>query len=381
MAALGCAALLTTVTAGCQLTQSVRAGSDVRSAVDELMSRDAVTVDATLHASADEVYAYLLQSAEQTGAPEPNRRDARMLSELELTAVVGDAEQNNRMRDLDRTDPLDCALSVGFGGKDAVGAKAIDGEMFVRVGADTVVKDVLREDEPGVARAERFMERAAELPAALDNASRALQGSWVQVDPHHYDAYAAALSETGGVPREMADNVAEALGEATGLLDPQAQWDFVDGLGKALRSGASLKQREPERGAERYDLRLPAGRAHEALDPLLTLLTRQSERFELPPVVQDPVDPEAKVTAELAIRNGVLSDVTFDLGQFGEPGAAALPLRLDVTGGAAISLNRPPTEGVLQAEDLTVALLYLELRDRQRREDPDRGNIPGPLQP
>jgi hypothetical protein len=403
-AVLGGGALALTLlatTTGCQLAHTAGAGRGVEAAVDQLMSREAVTVEATFLASPDEVYTYLQESAELTGEQAPDRQDAEVLSALELTAVAGDPEQERKMRDLGREDPLNAALSVGFGGKDAVGIKQIEGQLYLRVGADTVVQDVLGGDPLAMAAAERFMRRAGELPDSLGTATRALTGAWVLVDPYLYFAYGEALAAGAddeaqgdaaepdgrrpgaagpGVDRAMSERLAAALTETAPLLEADAQWDLVDGLARAVRSGASLRDAGEERGANLVELELPAAHAEQALAPLLGLLDAQGNRFGLPSVVHDPVDPDGKVTAELAIRNGVLSEITFDLGQFGGADFAELPLRLSLNSGSAISLTAPDAP-MLQPEDLTVALLYMELLEEQRRNDPRRGDIPGPMQP
>lgn len=349
------------------------------------MSREAVTMEASFPVSAGQLHEYLRQSAELTGGPEPLAEEAEVLSTLELTAVAGDSQQQRRMSDLKPEDPLDVALSVGFGGKDAVGIKQIEENIYLRVGADTIVQDALAGGPAEVEEAERFMRRAAELPPSLDTASRALTGAWVLVDPHLYYAYGEALSQgTGpegpGVDREMADRLAAALSESAPLLEPEAQWNLVEGLGQAAGSGAVLRDAGEGQGAQLIEVELSAGAADRALAPLLGLLEEQSARFGLPTVVHDPVDPRAKVTAELAVRNGVLSQLTFDLGQFAGEDFAELPLQLNLNSGSAISLTAPEAP-MLQPEDLTVALLYMELREQERENEPGRGNIPGPIQP
>ncbi|GAB3122600.1 hypothetical protein GCM10027160_41720 [Streptomyces calidiresistens] len=354
----------------------------MRGAVDQLLSREALSMDVSLDATPGEVLAHLREVAEREGSPAPTERDAAVLSTLELTAVAGDPEGSTRMRDLDRDDPLDTALSVGFGGKDAVGIKKIAGETYVRIGVETVVQDILLGDPARVNSAERFLRDVEELPPSLGPASRALRGAWALVDPARYEQYAHALNaDRETVPADLAANVAAALTDAAVLLEPDAQWEIVDGLGRALRSGASLHRLEDARGAERYEVRLTAGAAERALAPLLSLLDEQSGRFGLPPVARVAADPDAPVAAEVEIRNGVLSRVVFDIGRFHGPDAAPLPLRLDLHAGSAISLNPPPVEERLVPADLTVALMYLDLIERQREEDPGRGTLPVPVRP
>ncbi|SFB80416.1 hypothetical protein [Streptomyces aidingensis] len=376
--------------------ETAAAGAQADDALDRLMSREAVTVDLALGATADEMYAYLRHSAEASGGPAPTRHAAGVLASLEFTAVVGDPGEDRRMRDLEEGEPLDIALSLGFGGKDAIGLKRVDEQTFVRIGAETVVQDVLRGKPEDVSRTVRFMEHAAGLPGSLDTAARALAGSWVLVDPFRYPEYAAAIEagitgagrdaeraaeQTGGVGR--AEDVAEALTGADPLLSPEAQWDMVARLENSVRTtGTRLHSLGKEDGTERMELTVPAGRAQQALGPLLDLLRGQSARFGLPPLVHDPADPDTPVTAVLTLRNGVLSEIEFDLAQFGGPGFPPLPLEIALTSGAAISLNPPRDTGqTLDPEDLTVALLYLALREEQREQDPNRGNLPGPVQP
>ncbi|GAA1931167.1 hypothetical protein GCM10009716_43020 [Streptomyces sodiiphilus] len=381
MVAPVCAVLLVLPLASCQVARSAGSGLQVRDAVHQLLSRDAVSVDATLGASPEEVHDYLLRSAARHGGPEPDPAAARLLAGLELTAVVGAPSGSTPMRDVSRTDPLDSALSLGFGGKDAVGVKIIDGRTYLRIGAETLVQDARGGDEAEISAARRFMRRASELPPSLRTASRALQGSWVEVDQRRLTAYARAVERGTGMAPGPATDVAAALRNGLAMLDPQEQWALVDRLGAGLRSGVSVRRAAPEHGADIYLVELTAGHAREALGPLLDLLEQESERFGLPPVVEDPADPGQRVVAELEVRNGLLTHASFDLGQFAGPDGGTLPLELGLTGGTAISLAPPATEGTLVPEDITVALMYLDVLERQRAENPGRANIPGPLQP
>ncbi|UED85666.1 hypothetical protein [Streptomyces profundus] len=388
LAALGGVALLATGTAACQVAESAGAGFAVSDAKDELLSREAVTLSASLDATPEEVRAYLARSAELAAdaggagaAGEPSAHEARLLADLELTLSVGDPEEETRMRDLAPGDPLNSSLTVNFGGRDVVGLKRVEDLTYLRVGAEALVQDVYGGDEATVARAERFAQDARRLPAPLAAAARALHGDWVEVDPFQYPAYAETLGEQGGVTPEIASDLAGSIEDGSVLLRPETQWELADQLENALSEGATTQHEGEARGAERVTLRMSAEQAHRALAPLTDLLNEQTRRFGLPPVVAEPTDPAAEVTAALAIRNGVLAEATFDLGQFGGPDAGSLPLRLSLAGGAALALTAPESAGPVSPDDLTVALLYLQLREQQRAEDEDRADLPGPMQP
>ncbi|MDT0309115.1 hypothetical protein RM780_19425 [Streptomyces sp. DSM 44917] len=388
LGALGGAALLAAGTGACQVIEGARAGHAVSGAVDELTKWEAVTATATVDATPEQVYDYLRRADERQGreGPRATPGEARLLSDLELTVSVGDPEGDTRLRDLEEGAALDGAMTLNFGGRDVAGVKQLAGDTYVRVGGQAVVEDVYGGGEAAVARAERFERDAARLPESLGSAAAALRGDWVRVDPFAYEGYAEALAEEAGVPPATAAALAAALTDGGALLTPEALWAWTDGLESTLRSGATLDRRGEERGAERVDVTLPAGEAQRAAGPLLALLDEQSERFGLPPLAGEPADPAGPVTLELTIRNGVLTDVGFDLAQFAPGGAegeaGSLPLNLRLNGGSALNLDPPeePAEA-LSPEDLTVALLYLAEQNERRAEDEDRADVPGPMQP
>ncbi|TDC19989.1 hypothetical protein E1265_22940 [Streptomyces sp. 8K308] len=367
------------------MIQQAQAGLEVSDAADELLSWEALTVGATLEATPEEVYAYLQRAAARDGGTvQPSADQARLLADLELTIAVGDPERETQMRELDPDDELDGAMTVNFGGRDVAGVKNIGDNTYVRVGAQAVVDDVYGGGEAAVARAQRLEQDAAQLPDSLTAARNALAGNWVEIDPDRYADYAAALSEGGGdgVSADAAGRMAGALIDGGELLTPEAQWEFVEALETTLRSEATLRPSGEARGAELVTVTMASDDARRALAPLLALLTAQTERFGLPPLVDRSTDTTEPVEAGLEIRNGVLTAATFDLGQFAGPDAGSLPLRLALTGGSALSLNPPdPADGQLAPEDLTVALLYLEMLDERREADDGRADVPGPMQP
>lgn len=351
--------------------------------MNELLFREAVTVGATLDASPGRVRAYLADIAEPGGgeAAEAGDDGAELLSRLELTASIGGNDETVALRDLDAEDPVGAAVAVGFGGEDVLAVKQVAGEHYLYIRADSVVRDVLGGDAAAVRSAQRRMADARELPEGMGDASDALRGRWTRVDPYRYGEYADALAGGSGLDASLARAVAGALGDTAPLLAAEAQWQLAHGIRQVLEDGSRVRASTREDGAERVVLELTAGSADAALDPLFRLLRVESARFGLPSLLLDPVDPAAKVTAELEVRNGVLTELVFDLGQFGGPGVTELPLRLDLTPGAAHELQAPAGGGRLAPEDLTVALLYLTMREERHEGDPGRGELPGPVQP
>jgi hypothetical protein len=378
LTALGGAALLTAATGACQVIQDARTGLEVSDSVDELLAWEGVTMVATVGADAEQVQDYLERSGARDASPEV----ARLLSELELTVSAGDPEGETPLNELSSGDPLNGAMTLNFGGRDVVGVKLLDEHTYARVGGQAIIEDVYGGDEAAVARAERFEEDAAGLPRALSAAATALRGDWVEVEPYEHEEYAEALTEHGGVPPETAADIAAGLIDGAALLEPESLWESVGRMESTLRSSASLRPSGEERGAQTVTVRMPAGDAYRAVRPLLTLLADQSARFGLPPLVEEPADPSATVTAKLSIRNGVLTNATVDVAQFAGEDAGSLPLDLFLAGGAALNLDPPANAGApLSPDDLAVALMFLSEQAEHRQEDEDRADLPGPIQP
>ncbi|MEV1010725.1 hypothetical protein [Streptomyces sp. NPDC049881] len=382
--------LLSAATVACQAVEHVQAGREMSAAVDELLSWESLTIGAGIDATPEEVAAYLDAVTARDGGAPATPGQARLLAELELTVAVGDPDRERRMRDLGPDDELDGAMTVNFGGRDVAGVKNIEDRTYVRVGAQSIVDDVYGGDEAAVAAAARFEEDAQELPSSVGAAAGALHGNWTEIDPYLLDDYAAALHEAGGVDEAAAGRLGTALVDGASLLVPETQLALADALGDALRSGGELHRRGDADGAEQVDVSLPAADAWRALDPLLGVMTEQLRQFGLPPLVTAPDEEDGgRVTARLQIRNGVLTDATVDLAQFGgaaaaaeaADGASALPLHLSLAGGSALSLKPPESDGPLDPAELTVALMYLRVQAEERAEDPDRADVPGPMQP
>jgi hypothetical protein len=367
---------------------------EVAEALDRLLAWEGVTTEASVAAPTEQVYEYLQRTGAATGGL-PSANDARRLADMEVTTTTGTPTDNAALGELADSDPLYSAMTVAFGGDDALGLKYIDGASYARVNAAAIAQDVLHGDEADVAEAERFVRNASRLPDALAVPREALAGNWVAVDPFLYDAYAEALTtgETAVTEPDAAEDVTGALTDAGALLTPDAQRAFVDGLREAV-GGEDVTYRRGggERGAEVVELRMPAGEAWRALGPLMTLFAGQAERFGVPPVVAEPTGEAAgrMVTTELRLRNGVLGGVTLDLAQFGPAESAdsadsqsslpPLPLSVTLTGGSALSLT-PAAGAVLTADDLTLSLLYLAQEAGEREAAPGRDGLPGPMQP
>lgn len=356
-------------------------------AADELLAFDGVTIQAGLDATTQEVYDYLLYSAD---GEQPSMDDARRLSEIEVTASFANPEGGqSELRDAEHGTDLKGGATVNFGGEDVIGVKSIGRHTYAKVNAEAWVRDVQYGDEADISRAHRFQQQASRLPSSLKTAARALSGEWTRVEPERSGEYVDALTETSGIPRSTAEDLAGALTDTDELLSPDSVWSFLDGLSQATRSdNLTLRDTGTHDGAEVIEAQLPAGEAWQTIESLADFLNDEAEAFDLPSLLAEPTDPDATATLTLEIRNGVLTGITLDLAQFttgtgtGTGSAASLPLTLTLTPGSALALEAPSHNNLLTPDDLTVALLYLAIREEDRTSDnTNRADYPGPVQP
>ncbi|WP_431784292.1 hypothetical protein [Streptomyces chumphonensis] len=261
------------------------------------------------------------------------------------------------LRDLGRSDRVDTAAAVSFGGRDVLGVKSVNHKLYVRVGLAALAAEVGHRG-PVLRHVPELERLTDELPSSLNVAQSALRGAWVRVDSAEFGEFAEVLG--GG-----ADTPAERLARSTSVLTTaELQHQLADALRDTLTAHGSVRADGERDGAEHVTVTLPgraAGRTlAAALDPLRYYLGEP----DLTPLTDAPDRP---VRLDLAIRHGALSSLTVDLGRLdrrnpGGPDAATLPLRLDFAPGE-VAYVAAPSVAQLHPQDLLAALTFVTLRE------------------
>ncbi|MBN3932749.1 hypothetical protein IQ279_24585 [Streptomyces verrucosisporus] len=355
LAAAGCA-LLTAASAACQAPGRADAATRVRQAVERLGEWETVSATVRVEASADEIHAFLRREHERGDGPAVSRTDALLLSRMETAFVFG---SDRPLKDLGDKDRLDTAAAVNFGNRDVAAYKSVGADFYVRADWKRLAHETNRSRET-VVRAAGLARSADSLPPSLAAARDMLEGRWVQMDPEEFDHFARAV---GGKYGERAQRLANSVDV---LQSARAQHHVIGAVRRALEDHAALREAGRADGTERVRVTLPA---REVADGLASALAPLEERFDGIGFSWLERAPDRRVTAELALRGGVLSGMTVDLTQFTgrtDAGEVAgemeeIPLTVSFAPGSAVPVKAPRGARWLDPQDVMAAVLYEEL--------------------
>ncbi|MCI0384096.1 hypothetical protein [Streptomyces sp. CNQ085] len=349
LAAAGCVLL---VAAACGTPQKSGAEARARQSVERLGEWETVSVAVRVEAPADEIHAFLRRNHERGMGPAASRTDALLLSRMETAFVFG---ADRPLKDLGRKDRIDTAAAVNFGNRDVAAYKSVGADFYVRADWARLAHETDRSRETVVQAAE--LARSADgLPPSLAAARDMLEGRWVQIDPEEFDHFARAV---GGKYGERAQRLANSVDL---LQSARAQHHVIGAVRRALDDHAVLRDAGRADGTERVRVTLPA---REVADGLAEALAPLEDRFDGIGFSWLERAPDRRVTAELALRGGVLSGMTVDLAQFsgetGVEGSAEIPFTMSFAPGSAVPVRAPRGARWLDPQDVMAAVFYEEL--------------------
>ncbi|SCK51482.1 hypothetical protein [Streptomyces sp. WMMB 322] len=383
-AVLSCALLVATSVSACSSAQRLTTGLKVRNSVVKLGDQPASTVVVSVDGSPRQAREFLTARA-GGGKRHASMQAARMLSRAELTVSAGTDDEETPLKEMPESDAANVAAALNFGGNDVAAVKSVKDELYLRVNLRTLAKYTADSEETREAASE-IVDLADELPHTMGAARDALKGKWVRADPEAFDDFARVAetlaerrqnksdqrsredqedaegdkadargkedksthkrteeSEEARRSREIRDAV--TIGSA---LDGQSQREFISGVQDLLREHAEFEATGEFRGAERVRMTLPGRKAARDLVAALRPLGAEIDPARV---------PGSDIVADLAIRRGQLTSLTLDLGQFTR-GEAHLPLRLEFSGGDAVSVTAPGGAKELMPQDLVATAMY-----------------------
>ncbi|MGH3314374.1 MAG: hypothetical protein ACRDP3_27950 [Streptomyces sp.] len=364
VAAAVCFALLAASVSACGATEKLTTGLKVRNAVEKLGERPSASVTASVDGSARQAYAFL----ERTRGDAATHKDAVRLARAELTVAAGSGSEETPLKDMRGSDATNVAAALNFGGRDFAAVKSVRDKLYLRVSLRSLVRQT--GGSQGARRtAAEIVALADDLPVSLGGARDALQGKWVRADPEQFDEFATAaqtLAErrakraddgNGGSDGQQSDRQREEAERSRefrdavtvgSALDGQSQRAFVKGVQKLLREHATFTGEGEHGGADRVRMTLPGRESAKDLVGALKALGADIDPKRV---------PDGDITAGLAIRNGQLTSLTLDLGQFTGDGTR-LPLRLDFGAGEAVPVTAPGGAKEIEPQDLLAAFMY-----------------------
>jgi hypothetical protein len=273
--AAGCAALLTASLSACSSAQKMTTGLKVRNSVEKLGDQTAASVVASVDGTTDHTYAFLRHAGADV-----TRADATRVARAELTMAVASGSDTSALKDVPKSEGLNLAGSLNFGGTDVVAVKSVDDACYLRLRLDRLV------GQAGGSRAQqrtadRVMALADRLPTTLGAAKDALKGRWVRADPHAFGDFARAAETLSARTAQDESNerkAEESARDAKGAHDAQSAEDAGDAKGerggdeastarggKGEQNGKGGKARRAALGGLSRQAREDAARAARAL--------------------------------------------------------------------------------------------------------------------
>ncbi|MEV4437838.1 hypothetical protein AB0K09_02270 [Streptomyces sp. NPDC049577] len=342
LAAAGCVVLIAAGSVACGPAEKLEAGAKVQRAFDKLMKQKSVATEVGFEADADKIFAAL------KGEDDFQRQDAETLAGMKLTYAVGAGKPLGDLKEGDKAGTGGFRLAKG--GKTLVDVRYVD-EKYYFQGDLKALSELPAASKSSKGREERgkfdeMLRKADELPPSLAAVKGALKGEWVRVD-------AATLEEFA--------KSAGGKGDQSGQLDARSQKQLLDAFRNALADNAEFKDAGGKDGADHVTVTVPARKAAaelaEGLKPLEKKLGEDGKLSDLKDV------PDKNISFDVAIKDGSLSSLTFDVAQLDKKAKGELPLKVAFQGGAQ-QVHAPSGAKELKPQDLFGAGMFLAMNGR-----------------
>lgn len=330
-------------------TGAVACGPGEKSAADKLdkafdrLGEDkAVALDIALDASPDQIYTALKDDKDDF-----DRESAEILAGLKLSYGISSGKP---LKTKDKKDD-DVSLSVKVAKKDG-GAllefRSLDKKAYLR--AD--LKALAGMKKPGNAKEradkhefEEMLRGADGLPPSLGAFRDVVKGEWVVLDSKDVEEFRKKAEEkNGGSSKE---------------LDKKTEKQVSEALRKALTENSRIKETGSKNGADHVEVTVSARKAakelKEAVKPLESQLRAAGKDKKLP----DPNDvPDQDVVFDVALKDGRLSAIGFDMSRMDKEVHGKLPVSLNF-GRTPEQVTAPSGAKELKLRDIMGAMMGL----------------------
>ncbi|MGI5526774.1 hypothetical protein ACQEVX_04895 [Streptomyces syringium] len=274
--------------------------------------------------------------------PDFERSDADILAGLKLSYAVSYDKPIKDVSEDDNSGSGSVALSRN-GGKPLLEARTDAKKFYARadfkeLGELARLGDKSGDSTAGAAAMESLARKADELPASMGNVKSGLKGEWVVIDPETFSEGASAE-----------DN----------KVDAKTQKQVLDAVQKSLGANAKFKDAGKKDGVDHVKVTVPArATAKDITNSLKPVANQLGDRFDR--MTDDVKDvPDKDITVDVAISDGMVSGLTFDIAEFDEKVKAELPLTLDIKGNDS-KIDLPSGAKPLTPQDLMGAAMFAQ---------------------
>jgi len=316
-------ALVAAGSAACGTAQAGTTPQDkVGNAFTKLGDQKSLTLGASLDATADQIYAVLK-------GDDFTHDTASALAALHATFSVAADKPLSQATD-DDSGSYGFQLSSDAAGKQNLAeVRSVDQQLYLRFDLKALQKlapDTSGDGGSGTSLADlnELLDSVDQLPSSAGALKAAVDGEWISVDPATLTSFAQTFGDLTG------------SGSSSGSgLDAQSTQQLVTAFEDALTHNAKFTDLGSSGGADHVQVSVPAQQFAGELKTSLASVAGDLPGFDAADL--DGLDdvPNRTVTADVAIKDGSVSGITFDLAQLDDqPHTGKLPLALTLRGGS-----------------------------------------------
>jgi hypothetical protein len=350
LAAAGVVALISIGSVACGTDKPTTPQGKVSDAFAKLGKQNTVTLDLSFGGSSDQIYSAMKDEDDFTQA------DAKLLSTLHITMAASSKQQFSLLSHAKSAQGTasDFALtSEDGGGTNLLEFRTIDKKVYLRFDIHALEKldvDPSASDTAAIDKFNsQFLDKADSLPESLASVKAALKGQWISIDPKAYLQFVQSLAgQMGGQDATTTDQLSNLK------FDAATRKKVMDAVRAALTKDATYKDLGSKGGADHVQVSVPAQQFAKDLGTGLAPVVRQFPGVKDSDITSfESADgvPAKTVTADVAIKDGSISTVTFNVGQLDSGVVGSLPLQLGFTGSAK-AITAPAGAQVLNPQDI-----------------------------
>ncbi|MFF2147107.1 hypothetical protein [Kitasatospora sp. NPDC058190] len=334
----------------CGTAEQLSAAQKVSKAFNKVGDGKSAGFTLSVDATSEQIAAFTKATGE-----EADEKSAQGLSGLSLSVAVSadkplkdiDAFKNAAAKD-QKDITLDKSVRISYRIADRKGTplleyRQLEAKGYLQIDLKSVLK--LTGQDPSEVDAV-----TKDLPSDMAPAKSLLSGNWTSFDLQELaDEAKKDDGAKGGKP------------EAVPSVDPQAGKELFDSLKDVFNRTVTFEDKGKKDGTEHIWMSVPARQAvdelYKALKPLSTKFPQQFKKF---PTEAPTGVPDKNVGADLYLKDGSLSSVTFDMAQLAkkiEPGVN-FPVKLTFNQDAP-KVDAPSAPNKMTAEDLMKTFFVL----------------------
>ncbi|WP_037912191.1 hypothetical protein [Actinacidiphila yeochonensis] len=347
LAAAGVVALISVGSVACGADKPTTPQGKVSDAFTKLDKQSTVTLDLSIDGSADQIYASMKDEDGFTQA------DAKLLSSLHISVAASSKQQFSLLSKAKSTAGTSADLALTS--EDVVGGnllevRTVGQKVYIRFdvkGLEKLDVDPSASDTKGIDEANQFIDKADQLPASLASVKAALKGQWVSIDPKAYEQFVQSMAGSLG-----GSSSTDSLSNFK--LDATTQKQALAAIHAALTKNVTYKDAGSKDGADHVQVSVPAQQFAKDIATGLAPVVKQFpgvKESDLTDFENADGVPAKTVTADVAIKNGSLTSITFNLGQLDSGVVGSLPLTLGFTGSAK-PISAPAGAQTLNPQDI-----------------------------